>query len=126
MTAKIRTFEDLIVWQRSIALVKRVYVITDEGGLKRDFGLKDRLRRAALSISTIAEGFERSSRKEYLQFLNIAKGSAGEVRSLCRVAFDVGYLSQSIYEELRGATLVISRSLFNQIQSIRAAPLRSP
>ena len=128
MTAKIRTFEDLIVWQRSIALVKRVYVITDEGGLKRDFGLKDQLRRAALSISTnIAEGFERSSRKEYLQFLNIAKGSAGEVRSLCRVAFDVGYLSQPIYEELRGATLVmISRSLFNQIQSIRAAPLRSP
>ena len=50
MKAKIRTFEDLIVWQRAIALVKRIYVITDEGGLKRDFGLKDQLRRAALSI----------------------------------------------------------------------------
>jgi four helix bundle protein len=127
MNVKIRTFEDLIVWQRAIALVKRIYVITDEGGLKRDFGLKDQLRRAALSISTnIAEGFERSSRKEYVQFLNIAKGSAGEVRSLCRVAFDVGYLSQSMHDELREATLAISRSLFNQIQSIRAAPLRSP
>ena len=127
MNVKIRTFEELIVWQRAIALVKRIYVITDEGGLKRDFGLKDQLRRAALSISTnIAEGFERSSRKEYVQFLNIAKGSAGEVRSLCRVAFDVGYLTQAMYDELREATLAISRSLFNQIQSIRAAPLRPP
>jgi four helix bundle protein len=88
---RIRTFEDLIVWQRAIAFVKRVYLITAEGNLKRDFGLKDQIRRASLSIPTnIAEGFERASRKEYLLFLNIAKGSAGEVRSLCRVAFDVG------------------------------------
>jgi four helix bundle protein len=88
MNSKIRTFEDLIVWQKAIAFVKQAYLITEEGGLKRDFGLKDQIRRAAVSISTnIAEGFERSSRKEYLLFLNIAKGSAGEVRSLCRVAF---------------------------------------
>jgi four helix bundle protein len=125
MRNTIRTFEDLVVWQKSIDFVKRVYLITDEGGLKRDFGLKDQLRRAAVSIPTnIAEGFERSSRKEYLLFLNIAKGSAGEVRSLCRVAFDVGYLSQLTYDELRHAALVISRSLFNQIQAIKRAPVR--
>lgn len=122
MKSEIRTFEDLIVWQRAIALVKQIYLITDEGGLKRDFGLKDQIRRAAVSIPTnIAEGFERSSRKEYLQFLNIAKGSAGEVRSLCKIAFDVGYLSQPRYGELRESVLVISKSLFNQIQSIKAA-----
>ena len=81
MNSKIRSFEDLVVWQKAIAFVKQVYLITDEGGLKRDFGLKDQLRRAAVSVPTnIAEGFERSSRKEYLLFLNIAKGSAGEVR----------------------------------------------
>jgi four helix bundle protein len=126
MNSKIRTFEDLIVWQKAIAFVKQVYLITEEGGLKRDFGLKDQIRRAAVSISTnIAEGFERSSRKEYLLFLNIAKGSAGEVRSLCRVAFDVGYLSKLKYDELREAALVISRSLFNQIQAIKRAPVRS-
>ena len=85
MNGRIRTFEDLVVWQKAIAFVKQVYLITDEGELKRDFGLKDQLRRAAVSIPTnIAEGFERSSRKEYLLFLNIAKGSAGEVRSLVR------------------------------------------
>ncbi|MEK6279806.1 MAG: four helix bundle protein [Acidobacteriota bacterium] len=119
-----RTFEDLIVWQKAIAFVKEIYLITEEGGLRRDFGLKDQLRRAAVSIPTnIAEGFERSSRKEYLLFLNIAKGSAGEVRSLCRVALDVGYLKPSAYGSLRDAALIISRSLFNQIESIkRAAP----
>jgi four helix bundle protein len=126
MSSRIRTFEDLVVWQKAIAFVKKVYLITDEGGLKRDFGLKDQLRRSAVSIPTnIAEGFERSSRKEYLLFLNIAKGSAGEVRSLCRVSFDVGYLSKSTYEELRDAALVISRSLYNQIQAIKAAPTRT-
>ncbi len=125
MHSQIRSFEDLVVWQKAIAFVKQVYLITDEGELKRDFGLKDQLRRAAVSIPTnIAEGFERSSRKEYLLFLNIAKGSSGEVRSLCRVSFDVGYLSRSTYDDLREAALIISRSLFNQIQAIKRAPLR--
>jgi four helix bundle protein len=107
-----------------MALVKQIYLITDEGALERDFGLKDKLRRAAVSIPTnIAEGFERSSRKEYLMFLNIAKGS-GEVRSLCRVAMDVGYLPRSTFEDLRSAALIISRSLFNQIEAIKRAPPR--
>jgi four helix bundle protein len=125
MNSRIRTFEDLIVWQKAIAFVKLVYLITAEGELRRDFGLRDQLRRAAVSVPTnIAEGFERASRKEYLNFLNIAKGSAGEVRSLCRVSFDVGYLNQSTYDQLRDAAVVISRSLYNQIQAIKRAPIR--
>jgi four helix bundle protein len=126
MISRIRTFEDLIVWQKSIAFVKQVYLVTAESNLRRDFGLRDQLRRAAVSIPTnIAEGFERSSRKEYLLFLNIAKGSAGEVRSLCRVSFDVGYFSQSTYDDLRERSMVISRSLYNQIQAIKRAPVKS-
>jgi len=75
----IRSFEDLIVWQKAIDFVTQVYRVTNQGELKRDFGLRDQMRRAAVSIPTnIAEGFERASRKEYLLFLNIAKGSAGE------------------------------------------------
>ena len=78
----VRSFEDLRVWQMGIDLVKRVYVLTARGTFSRDFSLRDQIRRASVSIPTnIAEGFERSSRKEYLLFLNIAKGSAGEVRS---------------------------------------------
>ena len=127
MNSRIRTFEDLVVWQKAIAFVKHVYLITEGGGLKRDFGLKDQLRRAAVSIPTnIAEGFERASRREYSQFLNFAKGSAGEVRSLCRVSFDVGYLSEATYRELRDAALVISRALFNQMQAIKVAPAKTP
>jgi len=65
MNSKIRTFEDLVVWQKAIAVVKQVYLITETGELRRDFGLKDQLRRASVSIpANIAEGFERWSRKE--------------------------------------------------------------
>lgn len=121
----IRTFEDLIVWQKAIEFVKEVYLITDQGHLKRDFGLRDQMRRAAVSIPTnIAEGFERASRKEYLLFLNIAKGSAGETRSLFRVALEVGYFDERTHYELRQKVLTLSRFLFNQIRAIRSAPAR--
>lgn len=121
----IRTFEDLLVWQKAIEFVKEVYLITNQGDLKRDFGLRDQLRRAAVSIPTnIAEGFERNSRKEYLLFLNIAKGSAGETRSLIRVALEVGYFNEQTHDRLREKALTLSRFLFNQISSIRNAPTR--
>ncbi|MDZ7951250.1 four helix bundle protein [Nostoc sp. DedQUE09] len=116
---KIETFEDLKVWQKGIDLVKQIYLRAKEGELSRDFGLRDQLRRASVSIPTnIAEGFERYSRKEYLDFLNIAKGSAGEVRSLLRVALEVGYLDQPTYTQLSNQAIELSRMLSNQIQSI--------
>lgn len=119
---KVESFEDLRVWQKGIQLVKQVYVITNDGKLSRDFGLKDQLRRASVSIPTnVAEGFERRSRKEYLNFLNIAKGSAGELRSLLRVAREVGYIEQSTYSQLNNQAMELSRMLFNQIQSINRA-----
>jgi four helix bundle protein len=90
----IRRFEDLLVWQKGIALVKEVYIATSDGALRRDFGLRDQIRAAVSNPTNIAEGFERSSRKEYLLFLNIAKGLAGEMRSLIRVAFEVGYFDK--------------------------------
>jgi four helix bundle protein len=116
---KVRTFEDLLVWQMGIELVKRVYVLTSSGLFSRDFGLRDQIRRASVSIPTnIAEGFERASRKEYLQFLNFAKGSAGEVRSLLFVAFEVGYLQKESYEELRDRVSKLSAYLFNHRKAI--------
>jgi four helix bundle protein len=119
---KIENFEDLWVWQKWIALVKQIYLLTANGKLNRDFGLRDQLQRAAVSISTnIAEGFERSSRREYVRFLLIAKGSAGEVRSLLRVALEVGYIDQEQYNILRSSVLDLSRYLSNQIRSLREA-----
>ena len=119
---KIESFEDLLVWQKGMEIVKQVYLISREGELYRDFALRDQLRRAAISIPTnIAEGFERSSRKEYLNFLNYAKGSTGEVRSLLNVAAELGYLEPSRYEVLRQAVLELSRYLYNQIKSLRSS-----
>jgi four helix bundle protein len=117
--AAIETFEDLRVWQQGIELVKQIYLITREGEISKDFGLRDQLRRAAVSVPTnIAEGFERYSRKEYVNFLNIAKGSAGEVRSLLRVALEVDYLDESTYFRLYDLAKGLSRMLASQIQAI--------
>ena len=116
---KIETFEDLRVWQKGIELVKQVYLLTKEDDLSKDFGLRDQLRRASVSVPTnIAEGFERYSRKEYVQFLKIAKGSAGEVRSLLRVALEVGYLDKFKYGELYSYAMDLSRMLSTQIQAL--------
>jgi four helix bundle protein len=76
-------FEDLPVWQQAIALADQVYTLTDSRDFKCPHGLRDQLERAALSVSNnIAEGFERGTTKELLAFLYIARGSAGEVRSM--------------------------------------------
>ncbi len=118
---KVESFEDLLVWQKGMEIVKQVYIISKEGELCRDFAMRDQLRRAAISIPTnIAEGFERSSRKEYVNFLNFAKGSTGEVRCLLNVATELGYLEPSHYETLRQAVLELSRFLANQIKSLIA------
>jgi len=116
----VRCFEDLLVWQKAMALVKTLYDATREGPWLRDYALRDQLRRAAVSIPTnIAEGFERSTRKEYLQFLNIAKGSAGEVRSLLSVAESVGYLDPPSHAPLRAAVTEVSRYLANLMASLK-------
>src|SRR5215475_6683285 len=122
MSMTIRTFEDLVVWQKAIEFVKEVYLLTQQGELKRAFALRDQMRRAALSIPTnIAEGFDRTSRKEYLLFLNIPKGSAGEMRSLIRVALEVGFLETDTHDRLRNSAMTLSRFLSNQMKSIRNA-----
>src|SRR5262245_38364359 len=119
---RIESFEDLLVWQKAIGVVKQIYLVTAEGSLSKDFGLRDQLRRAAVSIPTnIAKGFERSLRKEYLLFLNIAKGSAGEVRSLLHVALAIGYLDQATYDQLRDHALELSRYLANQTRALKVA-----
>jgi four helix bundle protein len=116
---KVESFEDLIVWQKGIALAKQIYQLTGSGPLNRDFGLRDQLQRSAISIPTnIAEGFERGSHKEYLRFLYIAKGSAGELRSLLQVAYEIGYLDEKPYLVLRADAVEISKFLSNLIKSV--------
>ncbi len=119
MSKKIECFEDLIIWQRAIEFAKDIYTLTERKKLKTDFGLKDQFRRASVSISNnIAEGFERRTRKEYLNFLNIAKGSAGESRSMLFLARELGYIDENEHTLLANKTKFLSGSISNHIKAI--------
>ncbi len=98
---RIKKFEDLESWKKARRLTNGIYKATAAGSFTRDFGLKDQIRRASISIlSNIAEGFERGGDKEFLQFLAVAKGSCGEVRAQLYIATDQEYLSQDLFERL--------------------------
>jgi four helix bundle protein len=99
--ATIRHFEDLQAWQKARELVRAVYQICSRSGLSKDFGLKDQLCRAAVAaMSNVAEGFARTSDRDFSHFLNIAKASAIEVQSLLYVALDVGCIHHDEFEKL--------------------------
>ena len=98
---KFKKFEDLESWKKARKLTNTVYEATAAGSFTRDFGLKDQIRRASISIlSNIAEGFERGGDREFLKFLAVAKGSCGEVRAQLYIAVDQGYLTQGLFEKL--------------------------
>ena len=101
--AKFNSFEEIISWKKARELTKDIYTITEvNNSFSKDFGLKDQIRRASVSItSNIAEGFERQTPKEFIRFLYIAKGSTGEVRSQLYVALDINYITKSEFEELK-------------------------
>ncbi|PJC05758.1 MAG: four helix bundle protein [Gallionellales bacterium CG_4_9_14_0_8_um_filter_55_61] len=110
MSQKVERFENLIAWQKARQLTVEIYLITARGDFAKDFGLRDQIRRAAVSVmSNIAEGFDRGSRGEFHQFLVIAKASCAEVRSQLYVAQDVGYITQEIFINLKSSADELSR-----------------
>jgi four helix bundle protein len=110
--AKAQQFEDLRVWQDARVLVKDIYGASKQRDFYRDVGLREQIPRAATSaMSNIAEGFERGTRKEFIQFLNIAKGSVGEARSQLYVALDQAYLTEARFNELRVQATGLSRRI---------------
>lgn len=110
MTQKVERFEDLIAWQKARQLTADIYQVTSKGDFSKDFGLRDQIRRASVSVmSNIAEGFDRGSRGEFHQFLVVAKASCAEVRSQLYVALDVGYIVQEIFSNLNNSTDELSR-----------------
>lgn len=112
MSGKVERFEDLIAWQKSRQLTVEIYRITTHGEFAKDFGLRDQIRRAAVSVmSNIAEGFDRGSRGEFHQFLVVAKASCAEVRSQLYVAQDVGYLDPEVFSNLNSRTDELSKIL---------------
>jgi four helix bundle protein len=99
----INRFEDLIAWQKARILTKKIYTVTKYDEFKKDFGMKDQIQRASVSImSNIAEGFDRASNAEFHKYLVIAKGSCAEVKSQLYVSKDIGYISINSFNELKG------------------------
>lgn len=112
---KIEKFEDLVVWQNSMRIATEIYK-TLKGS--HDYGFRDQIQRAAVSIpSNIAEGYERQSNKEFIQFLFIAKGSCGELRTQVYLGIALGLMEKEKGEELLQQTREISAMLFGLIQT---------
>jgi four helix bundle protein len=114
------TFEELHTYQRARELANGIYAITKGNDFARDFGLVDQIRRAAVSIlSNIAEGFERGSKTEFIQFLYIAKGSCGEVRAQLQIAQDQNYIRHNEYQRLYDLCKQISGMISNFIAHLQ-------
>jgi four helix bundle protein len=121
--ATVQQFEDLNVWQDARNLVREIYQVTKQRVFRRDFGLRDQITRAAIStMSNIAEGFERGTRKDFIRFLNMAKGSNSEVRSQLYVALDQQYIEQNTFDALRESTLALSRRMAKFIKYLETHP----
>ena len=120
-------FEDLPVWQESARLYNLVCDLLETSGTGATFGFRNQLDRAALSVSNnIAEGFERATTNELLAFLAIARGSAGEVRSMITVVRDRPRLSVFVaqLDRIRGAAASCARQITAWISSIERAPVQ--
>ncbi len=107
---RVGKFEELVAWQKARELTKQIYDLTKQGSFSRDYGLRDQIRRAVVSVmSNLAEGFERGSSAEFHQFIVIAKASCAEVRSLLYVARDVDYITQNQFEHTNKLAEEVSR-----------------
>ena len=117
---KVESFEDLEVWKEGCDLAVLVYKLVQEGKISRDYGLKDQMTRAAVSIpSNVAEGKERETIPELTRYLYIAKGSAGELRTHLYIAFRVGYMDEQTYENVKGKAKKMSGKLGSFIRSLK-------
>jgi four helix bundle protein len=120
-----KSFEEMEMWKRSRELVKLIYNITKNKKFCKGFNLTDQIRRAAVSVmSNIAEGFERGSNTEFIQFLYIAKGSCGEARTQLYAALDQTYISSAEFQFGKDLCVDISCQISGLIQYLKGSPLK--
>ena len=121
--ALVTRFEDLEAWRQSRMLVRDIYAVTNYPRFSRDYGLRDQIRRAAVSImSNIAEGFERGGAVEFRRFLAIAKGSAGEVRAQLYVALDSGLIDKAQFQKLHNQSDDVTRLIGGLMRYLSRSP----
>jgi four helix bundle protein len=115
MDSKSFNFEDLEIWKEGMRLSVSIYKLMKSC---KDFGFKDQIQRASVSIpSNIAEGFERQTNKEFIQFLYIAKGSCGELRTQIYLAKELGYFSKEDYRTMLEQSKLLSAKIQNFIKA---------
>ena len=121
----VKNFEDLNVWKQARQLTQEVYRLTKTEKFLKDFGLRDQIRRAAISVmSNIAEGFERGGNQEFVQFLYVAKASCGEVRSQLYLALDQEYATANDSEKLLQSFKRLSGMISNLITYLRQSEMK--
>lgn len=118
----IRDFKDLIVWQKSMYLVEKIYILTKEFPKEELYSLTNQIRRASISVpSNIAEGQQRSSSKEFANFLSIAKGSNAEVQTQLIIASRLGYVKNEQIDEIIQLSNEITKMLNSIISKLESA-----
>jgi four helix bundle protein len=120
--ATFERFEDIECGKKARELTRKIYQVSSQSSFARDFGLRDQIRRASVSImSNIAEGYDRSGTAEFIHFLAIAKGSAGEVKCQLYVASDLGYIKQNEFNELSSMAAETGRMIGGLMRYLRTA-----
>ena len=118
--AKFNKFEEIQAWQKAKELTLLIYRITSDDNFSKDYGLKDQIRRASVSImANIAEGHGRRTNVEFANFLNIARGSAAEVQSHLHIALGLNYINQKDFDALYQTLTEISRMTLSLAQYLR-------
>jgi four helix bundle protein len=123
--ATFKSFTEIEAWQKARELTQEVYQASNRDPFNRDFGLRDQIRRAAVSVpSNIAEGFERNGTAEFVQFLAVAKGSVGEVITQLYVASDQGYLPHNELDRLVALATETGRRIGALMKYLRASGVK--
>ena len=123
--ATFRTFEEIAAWKKARELTHDIYRLTGSGAFAKEYALRDQIRRASISVmSNIAEGFERDGKREFVQFLSIAKGSAGELRAQLCIAFDQGYIDTETFGRLDGISREIGKMIGSLIDYLRRSSIK--
>ena len=121
----IEKFQDIDAWQNARELTKEIYSCSGAGNFAKDYGLREQIRRASVSVmSNIAEGFERGGSAEFAQFLSIAKGSAGEVEAQLYVALDQGYINKDQFDSLTDLTSSTKKLIAGFINYLKKSKLK--
>ncbi|SRR5258706_7770941 len=117
---KIKQFEDLNIWKLALEITKEIYKLSSSRLFSLDYGLKDQIRRAIVSVSSnIVEGFEKNNNNEFIRFLLIAKGSLGEVRNQLYIALAVAYISQEEFEKINSNLIILADQIGRLISYLK-------